>query len=375
MLARGGRSRVDRFNRVKRRLDLAIVIVSAPVTLPVGVVLCVAAVFSSGIPVAYRQRRLGFQEREFEILKFRTMTSARDSDGRLLPDEERITRFGKFLRASSLDELPQLVNIFKGEMSFVGPRPLLVDYRDWYFEEERERHLVRPGITGLAQTEGRNNLLWPERLSFDYIYVRTASLKLDFRILARTVCKVLRRDNVSIVAGATGERLDVMRSYPRLDGISFRRLEAIDLPTRIDWFNNPRIREHMALPHNVNLQETREWWKVAVKDESRKDFVFYEIGSGKRLAMAGLREREDPNFPELYLIVNPSHQGRGVGKACLTLLHRWVAETDKYTGISLKVHFKNGPAVRLYESSGYETIAIDENSRIAMRWTSQNEPR
>jgi sugar transferase EpsL len=159
-----------------------------------------------GRPILYRQVRPGLHARPFTTLKFRTMLEASDAAGRPLPDEVRLTRFGRFLRRTSLDELPQLVNVVRGELSFVGPRPLLSEYLPLYSEEQRRRHDVRPGLTGLAQVMGRNALDWPERLRLDVEYVDTMHPLLDLRILAKTVVILIKGTGVSADGHATVPR-------------------------------------------------------------------------------------------------------------------------------------------------------------------------
>ena len=151
-------------------------------------------------------------ERPFTLVKFRTMRDAWDINGNLLPDQERVTPFGTFLRKTSLDELPPLWNVVRGEMSLIGPRPLFVRYLPYYTERERIRHNVRPGITGLAQVMGRNTLLWDDRLELDVQYVERQSLALDFWILVRTIIKVFKRENVFVVPGLQQPPLDIARS-------------------------------------------------------------------------------------------------------------------------------------------------------------------
>ncbi|MBN8209788.1 sugar transferase [Bacillus sp. NTK071] len=149
-----------------------------------------------GSPILYKQERIGYKEKPFTIYKFRTMTNECDDNGKLLPSSERLIPFGRVLRRLSIDELPQLVNVLKGDMSFVGPRPLLPRYLPYYTENERKRHDVRPGITGLAQITGRNHLGWDERLALDVHYVRNWSLWFDFKIITLTIVKVLKREDV-----------------------------------------------------------------------------------------------------------------------------------------------------------------------------------
>src|SRR5690349_12078996 len=156
-----------------------------------------------GRPVLFRQNRVGLGGRVFELIKFRTMREAIGSDGQPLPDAERLGRIGRLIRASSLDELPQLINVLRGEMSLVGPRPLLVEYLPRYSPTQARRHEVKPGITGLAQVAGRNGLTWPEKFKLDVFYVDHVSVALDLKILARTVAAVLRRDGISAPGEAT----------------------------------------------------------------------------------------------------------------------------------------------------------------------------
>jgi lipopolysaccharide/colanic/teichoic acid biosynthesis glycosyltransferase len=170
-------------------------------------VLTAAAVYlSMGSPVLFRQKRPGLHGEIFEIYKFRTMSNARDEKGALLPDEKRLTKTGAIIRSLSLDELPQLFNVVKGDMSFVGPRPLLPEYLPLYDERQKRRHDVKPGITGWAQVNGRNALSWRERFELDVWYVEHRSFLLDMKILWLTLLKVLKREGVSSRTGATMEK-------------------------------------------------------------------------------------------------------------------------------------------------------------------------
>jgi sugar transferase EpsL len=159
-----------------------------------------------GSPILFRQVRPGQHGRPFMMYKYRTMTDERDADGNLLPDEQRLTGFGKFMRSTSLDELPELINVLRGEMSLVGPRPLLMEYLPLYTPEQARRHEVRPGITGWAQVNGRNLLSWDEKFKMDVWYVDNCSLWLDIKILWLTAGKVLRRDGISQEGSVTMEK-------------------------------------------------------------------------------------------------------------------------------------------------------------------------
>lgn len=189
--------------RTKRCFDLAAVLLTFPVWLPLLLVVAGLVRWRLGAPVFFRQQRPGRHGRVFELIKFRTMLQATDAGGRLLPDAERLTPFGRWLRATSLDELPELINVLRGEMSLVGPRPLLVEYLPRYSPRQARRHDVPPGLTGLAQVNGRNALSWDEKFEWDVRYVETRSLGMDVRILFSTLWKVVRREGISAQGEAT----------------------------------------------------------------------------------------------------------------------------------------------------------------------------
>lgn len=172
---------------VKRGLDAVFACIFLFLLFPVFLITALLVRLKLGAPVIFSQTRGGFGGREFMILKFRTMTDKRDREGKLLPDPERLTRFGRFLRRTSLDELPQLINILRGEMSFVGPRPQLAEFLPHYTDEEKLRHTVRPGLTGLAQVSGRNSLPWKKRFELDAEYAERVSFILDLKIVILTV--------------------------------------------------------------------------------------------------------------------------------------------------------------------------------------------
>lgn len=197
---------------IKRGLDFILSLTGIIVLSPALLVLALLVRCKLGSPVLFKQERPGKDGKIFTLCKFRTMTDKRDEKGELLPDEIRLTRFGKLLRSTSLDELPELFNIFTGDMSLIGPRPLLVRYLPWYTEEERHRHDVRPGLTGLAQVNGRNALGWEERFAYDLEYVNHCSFGLDLKIVKMTIGKVLRRSGTLSGAEQTVEDFDIYRS-------------------------------------------------------------------------------------------------------------------------------------------------------------------
>ncbi|MFA7061908.1 MAG: sugar transferase [Pedobacter sp.] len=191
---------------IKRLFDISSTALGLLLIWPLVLVLALLVRFKLGAPVLFCQQRPGMRGKPFMMYKFRTMTDERDSAGNLLPDADRLTPFGGFLRSSSLDELPELLNVLKGDMSLVGPRPLLMEYLPLYSREQNRRHEVRPGITGWAQVNGRNAIGWDEKFKLDVWYVDHQSLWLDIRILRMTVEKVFKRDGISQEGQATMEK-------------------------------------------------------------------------------------------------------------------------------------------------------------------------
>lgn len=189
-------------------LSLIALIVLSPVLL---VLIILGAVKMKGNPF-FTQLRPGKNEKTFKLIKFRSMTCEKDKDGKLLPDDVRLTRYGRILRSTSLDELPELINILIGDMSIVGPRPLLVEYLPYYTEEERHRHDVRPGLTGWAQVNGRNNIgSWEERFAYDLEYVNNLTFAMDLKVIIKTVAKVIKRSDIQVGSEIKAGRLDVAR--------------------------------------------------------------------------------------------------------------------------------------------------------------------
>lgn len=190
---------------IKRMLDFCLSLCALLVLSPVLLVLTVVGAWKMKGNPFFTQLRPGKDERIFRLIKFRTMTCEKDGNGQLLPDEKRLTRYGKLLRSTSLDELPELINILKGDMSIVGPRPLLVKYLPLYNEEQRHRHDVRPGLTGWAQVNGRNAISWEEKFRLDVEYVDNISFAMDVKIILQTVGKIFKREGISAENSATME--------------------------------------------------------------------------------------------------------------------------------------------------------------------------
>ena len=192
---------------IKRILDFTLSLVALIILMPLMIILWVLVRIKLGKPAIFKQQRPGKNEKIFTLYKFRTMTDEKDENGKLLPDEKRLTKFGKMLRSTSLDELPELINIIKGDMSIVGPRPQLV--RDMVFmtEQQRKRHKVRQGLTGLAQINGRNNITWEKKINYDLEYINNVFFKNDCKIILKTIEKVFKRENIETDGMQTAEDL------------------------------------------------------------------------------------------------------------------------------------------------------------------------
>ena len=211
----------------KRILDLFIASVGLVLISPVLVLIALLVRIFHGSPVLFRQVRPGYRGRLFELYKFRSMTEARDNLGRLLPDEQRLTRWGRFLRATSLDELPEVLNVLRGEMSLVGPRPLLTQYLERYTPEQARRHEVLPGMTGWAQVNGRNVLTWEDKFQLDVWYVDHWSFWLDLKIMSLTIWKVITREGISQVGHATAMEFMGSPAVEELENIGEEKPRAV----------------------------------------------------------------------------------------------------------------------------------------------------
>lgn len=197
---------------IKRILDIILSLIAIIITLPIFLIVGILILIFIGQPAIFRQKRPGKNEKIFTMYKFRTMSNKKDKDGNLLPDELRLTKLGKFLRKTSLDEIPEFINILKGDMSLVGPRPLLVEYLPYYTEEEHHRHDVRPGLAGLAQVSGRNLLNWDDKFQKDLEYINNITFINDIKIIIDTIKTVFKREGITDNKSATMTKLNNERN-------------------------------------------------------------------------------------------------------------------------------------------------------------------
>ena len=197
----------------KRLIDFILSLIALIVLSPILLIVAILVRTKLGSPVIFKQERPGLNEKIFTLYKFRTMTDAKDEQGNLLPDEIRLTKFGKLLRSTSLDELPELFNILKGDMAIVGPRPLMTRYVPYYTEEERARHSIRPGMTGYAQVKGRNSLTWDEKFKYDLYYVNHVTFLVDIKVILDTIKIVIKHEGISL--GDLGNLDDYRDIQPR----------------------------------------------------------------------------------------------------------------------------------------------------------------
>lgn len=193
---------------IKRPLDFTLSLIAIIILSPLLLIVTILVRIKLGKPVIFKQQRPGKNEKIFTLYKFRTMTNKKDENGNLLPDEQRLTKFGKALRSTSLDELPELINILKGDMAIVGPRPLLVEYLNLYNEEQKHRHDVRPGLTGLAQISGRNSIEWEKKFEEDVEYVNNITFIQDTKIILETFIRVFKRDGINQEGNATMKKFE-----------------------------------------------------------------------------------------------------------------------------------------------------------------------
>lgn len=296
----------------KRLIDFTIVLIALLIIWPILLVITIWLHFANkGAGAFFTQERPGKNGKIFKVIKFKSMTDERDENGKLLPDAQRLTKVGRFIRSTSLDELPQLINVLKGDMALIGPRPLLPQYLPYYTKREQMRHLERPGITGWAQVNGRNLLTWDEKLEMDVWYVENLSFLLDLKIIFVTLKNVIKKEGVIVVPRPV--YLDNERKVNKkhlLEKLNLRPLMLEDLKVRVLWMKDPKVYKTMDLDSTITLDKTITWFNNNKYNNSRQDFVVeYQ---NKIIAFTGITNIKE-GVGETYSFVSPCEQGKGYG--------------------------------------------------------------
>ena len=321
----------------------------------------VVAIMMKGNPF-FVQERAGKNGKPFKLIKYRSMTNKKDESGKLLPNNQRITKFGKLLRNLSLDELPQLFNILCGQMSIVGPRPLHVRYNDRYNFNQAKRLLVRPGLTGYAQVRGRNAVSWERKFDMDVYYVENLSFLLDIKILLDTVKCVLRREGIN--NGAQIGTEDFMGTKPQ---VSLVEVSESDVELIMKWYNDESIFRYCGGGyHPVDREKAEEIVNAMVKENSDGIAKRYIIETdGHKVGLVGLYGiKGSEKIPELGIYIGEhDFQGKGIAtETCLQLEN--IARSFGKQRIGLKVVAENLPAVRMYKKLGYHEVEIHQGERV-----------
>lgn len=332
----------------KRPLDIIFSLLALVILSPVLLVVAILVRIKLGSPIIFKQERPGKDEKIFRLYKFRTMTDEKDKKGKLLPDEKRLTKFGKLLRSTSLDELPELFNILKGDMSFIGPRPLLIEYVPYYTYTEHKRHDIRPGLTGLAQINGRSLLSWQKRFKTDLKYVNNITIKNDLIITIKTINKVIFRQDITTSGNLSFKNLNTERPSPK------RLIETIIIDKQ--EFNKYRDDIYECFLHlKSNKRKAKQLTK---KMQSFIDdgtaIVYGAILNNKLISFIWGYEIKDSTIHVNYFSTNKAYRGIGAGTK---LLDKYIDANQKYELIVEK----NNPAIKLYEKYGFKKKQFLDN--------------
>lgn len=341
---------------VKRFLDIIISGLALIALSPILVVFTGLGVLGMGGNPFFVQERPGKDEKIFKLIKFRTMTYKKDVNGSVSPDDERVNAYGRFLRSTSIDELPELINIFKGDMSIVGPRPLLVEYLPYYTEEEKKRHDVRPGLTGLAQINGRNAISWKERFKLDNYYVDNISLSMDLKIIVSTIAKVIKRSDILVGRQIPAGRLDVARAT------TIRRFEKSDVPNKVRWINDEQNNKYLHYELPLREDKTMEWFENNRDRTDRYDAVI-EL-SGKPVGIIGLLDIRNGEA-EYYITVGEQYaKDKGVASHATLQLFDYAFNQLKLSRIKCYTEVENVSAQGLFEKCGFVRTGLIKNSAV-----------
>ena len=336
---------------VKRMLDFTISLLALIMLSPILLILAiVGAIVMKGNPF-FTQLRPGRNEKIFKLVKFRTMTCEKDKDGKLLPDEKRLTKYGKLLRSTSLDELPELWNILKVDMSIVGPRPLLVEYLPYYTVEEQCRHDVPPGLTGLAQVNGRNSISWDKKIGYDVQYVSNICFKNDIKIILQTILKVIKRSDIKVGSEfKAGKFIDQRELRTKT---TLRKFTAADIPNKVRWINDESNNKYLHYELPLEIEKTQRWFDAIVNRTDRYDAVI-EV-DGVPVGVIGLLNIDSLNHKAEYYITlgEASYKRKGISYVASKQLLNYGFEVLGVNKIYLNVDANNISACKLYEKIGF----------------------
>lgn len=352
---------------IKRPLDCFLAICALIVLSPVMGIIALLVRIKLGSPVLFKQDRPGRinsltgKEKIFRLCKFRSMSDERDENGELLPDEQRLTKFGQLLRTTSLDELPELINIIKGDMAIVGPRPLAMQYLPYYNKAERLRHLVRPGLTGLAQVNGRNSANWPQRFRYDVAYVNSISLKMDVFIILKTIYKVVKRKDVGI-RGA-GRVMDFDK-YRLLENklikkddnghyVKLRWIEEKDAHILAELNNNTEIADHVVgNPKKVTFEEQLLWMaRIDEEKNTVRMMIEYDGTAVGTIIISNIDS--DNKTGNLNIKILPQYQRKKIGSKALDLACQYAFEELKLFCLTAHILSDNASSISLFSKTGF----------------------
>lgn len=353
---------------IKRLLDILFSVILLILIGWLILVLVILVKIKLGSPVIFKQSRPGKDGKVFNIYKFRTMTNELDEDGNLLPDDMRLISFGKFLRSTSMDELPELWNILIGEMSFVGPRPLLTEYIPYYKEDERVRHSVRPGLTGWAQVNGRNASGWDQRLEQDIYYVNNISLVLDIKILFKTVYKVLKRSDILVGKEIKAGKLYDRRALRKSGNLRLRKFTEYDVKNKVKWINDEKNNKYLHYDLPLKEDKTLMWYKKVKNSTDRLDCIIeYDFNP---VGLIGLLDIKNKRAEYYVTLGEDKYKGKKIAKKSSLLLFDYANKEFGIEEIYAYTEVDNLAAQKLFDSVGFvksekiDHSAVNRGNRV-----------
>lgn len=341
----------------KRFFDIILSLIAIIILSPVYLIISILVLIFMGWPILFKQPRPGKNEKIFNMYKFRTMTNKKDKDGNLLPDEQRLPKFGRFLRKTSLDELPEIFSIFIGKMSIVGPRPLVVQYLPYYTEEEHHRHDVRPGLTGWAQVNGRNNLSWDDRFKLDIEYVNNISLIFDIKIIFLTIKKVIKASDINV--RGTGKMMDFdeyRREQNELNRkkVILRELRESDMTLFNSLMNCSDVEQFVVgWCKPVTMHEQISWFQNLKNDDN----IRYTIANVEDNEIFGTLIISKIDWKNrscgLDIKLSSDSRGKGIGSESVSIATNYIFNELNLNRIGVRILDSNIPSQKLFKKNGF----------------------